>query len=247
MSQTNLTRDQLKTNRTIVPIGELKLWDKNPREVIDSERVMADMRGVQTVPLLVMADGTILGGNTRFQGMQAVGRPEVWVSVVEFDEENGKYIPYINGERDIKEFSSVDDGMKHYALKNNQEYARYLQLELVELALDSQLNLEEYTVRPEDNILVSLKSIMDDSNGVDESAIDETKETENELGDQEDMQGEVQPKSEKKSKVSYTLTYPVELVASTEFADFETWLTNQLDELMLSMLDQFKKVKDAKY
>lgn len=238
MTQTTVSREQLKSNRTMVALSELRLWEDNPREVIDMKRVTQDMRGAQTVPLLVMSDGTILGGNTRYQGMQAVGRKDVWVSVVEFDSENNKFIPYINGERDIKEFATVKDGMKHYALKNNQEYARYLEMEIIELAQGSLLNLDEYTLRTEGDMLMSLEEIMRNSDGT------EVAESEKEAVREESKKTPGEGKTKKASKISFTLTFPVELVKTTETTQFEEWLSSQLDELMTSMLDQFKKEKD---
>lgn len=232
MSDTSISREQLRKNRTVIPLTELHLWEQNPREVMDMERVKQDMKGVQTVPLLVMADGTILGGNSRFQGMVAVGKRDVWVSVVEFDREGDRYSAYINGERDLKTFKSVEDGMKHYALKNNQEYARYLQMEVIELAQGTELNLDDYMLRPESGELLSLKDIMQESEGT-------TAE------DNEEEEKETTTKTDKKLKVSHTLTFPVELVSSTDQVAFEDWLNKQLDELMTSMLDQFKRAKDV--
>jgi len=233
MSNTAISREQLRTNRTMVKLSELHLWEQNPREVIDLKRVTNDMKGLQTVPLLVMSDGTILGGNSRYQGMLAAGKKDVWVSVVEFDAENGKYIPYINGERDIKEFNSISDGMTHYALKNNQEYARYLEDEVIELTQDSMLDFDEYTLRDDSGELLSLKDIM----GVDDSVQEEEKETTEETTDK--------PTAKKDPKITYTITFPMSHLSATDDLGFEEWLKGQMDELMLSMLDQFKKAKDV--
>lgn len=238
-TQTELSREQLKANRTIVPLKELKLWDKNPREVINQDTVINDMKGAQTIPLLVMSDGTILGGNTRYQAMEYLHKPDVWVSVVEFELEAGSYVAYVNGERDNKTFKSIEDGMKHYALKNNQEYARYLDAEVVEIAYGSALDLSDYTFRSEDGVIMTLQDILNDSDGTDPSISVELQD-ESTIKDVET----IQPKEDKKPRIAFKVEFPYELVRATSTNDYETWLNEKMDEMMLSMLDQFKQVKD---
>lgn len=241
MSQTSISREDLKKNRTLVPLGELHLWEQNPREVIDLKRVAEDMQGVQTIPLLVMSDGTILGGNSRYQGMEAASKKQVWVSVIEFQKEGDKVAAYINGERDRKVFETVKDGMTHYALKNNQEYARYLQSELLEITKDTALNLDDYTFRPEDVELLSLKDLVaDTTDTIASPSPDEAVVTE------ESEQPVVKSDNVKKEKISFNINFPIELVATTEQAGFEDWLEGQLEEAMLSLTDQFKRIKDVR-
>lgn len=228
---TEITREQLKSNRTMVPLEELHLWEDNPREVIDETRVINDMRGVQTEPLLVMSDGTILGGNTRFQAMQSVGKKDVWISVIEFAEENGKWFAYINGERDIFDFPREKDAKIYYAFKNNAEYAKNNHMEIVELAHDFQGDLETVDFTDEGGRIVSLKEILAESNG-DEPV-------------SEEVESVVEtPKPVKTPKIKYNMEFDIDLVASTSFGDFEDWLTKKSDDAMLSMLDQFKQIKD---
>jgi hypothetical protein len=238
---TEITREKLKANRTLVDITELTLWDQNPREVIDSNRVIADMRGAQTVPLLVMANGTILGGNTRFQGMQSAGKKEVWVSVIEFASEQGAIVAYINGERDIHEFKSEEDAKRFYALKNNQEYAKYLQLDVVELMMDSSLDLEALTLRVEDGQLVSVKSLLDDSNGeVELTEPDDIEIPESE----ENLQPEFEEQPKKIKDITYMIKFDGVLVPSTTVEQFTEWLYRQFGEVEIVMQNKFKEIKD---
>lgn len=226
---TELTRAKLKENRTLIDIKELKPWDQNPREVLDKERVRKDMQGAQTVPLLVMSDGTILGGNSRYEGMVANKKELVWVSVIEFEEESNYVVAYINGERDMYNFKSVHDAKIHYALKNNAEYAKYLQAEVIEITMDSTLPMDDYVVRNDDNDIVSVKDLLDESNGIEVNSISDT--------------NAVSKENKKDPKISYNVSFDYSLVKSTSLQDFETWLSDKADDMMLTMLDKFSEAK----
>lgn len=233
-TEAEMTREQLRVNRTLVPVEELHLWEDNPREVIDEKKVMNDMMGIQTEPLLVMSDGTILGGNTRFQAMQLIGKKEIWISVIELVEENGKWVAYINGERDIHDFPREKDAKVYYAFKNNADYAKNKYMEVVEIAHDFQGDLKVVEFTAEGGQILSLKDVMNDSNG------DEPEPKEEEYTEPVST---LKP-NKNKPKISFSISFDPDLVKSTSFQDFETWLTGKIDDAMLSMLDQFKQVKD---
>lgn len=70
----------------IRPIDTIKQWEKNPRHIgpEDFERLKAQIKKLGIYkPLLITPDGTILGGNMRYQALLELGQKEVWVSIVE--------------------------------------------------------------------------------------------------------------------------------------------------------------------
>lgn len=164
ISSTLITRDQLKAKRTLVPIEELKPWTKNPRaiEKTDYKRLKERCAGIQFKPLLVMSDGTVLGGNMRLLAYDDLGKKMIWVSIIEFEDYAGGIVAYINGEMDIKEdgtarmFTTIEDGMVHYAITDNEEFGKYVDQELAELIQPLDLNLQDYKVN-----LGALKTLED--------------------------------------------------------------------------------------
>jgi ParB-like chromosome segregation protein Spo0J len=114
------------------PIEKLQLWNKNPRAIKEDrfkELTARLERQGQIKPLLVTADGTVIGGNMRLRAMQAMGIGEVWVSVT-----NAK----------------TDKEMFDLALTDNEEFGYYDKDQLAELALSlelSPLELKSYELQ----------------------------------------------------------------------------------------------------
>jgi hypothetical protein len=106
-------------------------------------------------------------------------------------------------------------------------------MEVVELTLDTALDLESYTFRNEDGKLMTLTELIAESDG--EPVIDEVTE---------ESIDETSPTKADNPKIRFNIDFPYELVRSTSKEDFESWLNDKMDEMMLSMLDQFKKAKD---
>lgn len=101
--------------KTIWPISRLRNWDKNPRAISpsDFERLKAQVSKFgQYKPLLVTADGEVLGGNMRLRAFVEMGVTEVWVSVI--DPKN-------------------DKEKLEYALSDNDRAGYYQDQELAEL------------------------------------------------------------------------------------------------------------------
>lgn len=160
MIGTHLTRAQLKDTRIMLPIAELTPWESNPRaiEKHNFERLRDRVSGTQIKPLLVLhhpdpnLNGIVLGGNMRVRAYKELGRDKVWVSIVEFEKQGDRFYPYINGEQDVdkqglfRSFATIEDGMLHYALIDNEEFGHYVDQELAELIQPSQLELDMYTV-----------------------------------------------------------------------------------------------------
>lgn len=110
-------------DRTTRHISELHLWEQNPRRINerDFDRLKSQVEKLgQYKPLLVMPDGTILGGNMRFRAYQEVGIEDVWVSTVDFVEnETGMWHAVVNGEQKDASFPSKETAMLEYALSDN--------------------------------------------------------------------------------------------------------------------------------
>lgn len=74
-------------------ISSLKGWDKNPRSIKDKDfqrlKRMIEKLG-EFKPLIILEDGTVLGGNMRLRVYKELGWGEAWVSVVEADTEKEK-------------------------------------------------------------------------------------------------------------------------------------------------------------
>lgn len=78
------------TQKEYRKLSTLKNWDKNPRNIKekDFERLKTQIRDLgQYKPLLITADGTVLGGNMRLRAYNALGMDDIWVSVVDAPDE----------------------------------------------------------------------------------------------------------------------------------------------------------------
>lgn len=80
------------------PIASLKGWAENPRVVIDSDlkRLKTQLgwtKGELFKPIIIMEDGTVLGGNQRLRMLKEMGVEKVWVKIVnpKNEEEKIKY------------------------------------------------------------------------------------------------------------------------------------------------------------
>lgn len=78
------------TTGEIWPIDRPILWEDNPRKISkkDFERLKTQIQkhGVYK-PIIVDQQGIIVGGNMRYQALQALGVETVWVSVVQINSE----------------------------------------------------------------------------------------------------------------------------------------------------------------
>ena len=179
-SNTEVTREQLRTKRLIVPLSELTPWDKNPRKISKEkfERLKEDLQSGQFKPLLVTNEGLVVGGNMSYRAMLDLGYKDAWASIIEFADELGKTVVYINGERSSKDFKSKEDAVLHFALVDNQQYGEYDTLELAELALASGIDLEKYHIPT--GQLISLKDIVEEVSPSNEVIEDEPPEASSE-------------------------------------------------------------------
>lgn len=113
--------------RHTMPLSFLRGWDKNPRAIRkDSlERLKRQIKAHgQFKPVIVTADGEVLGGNMRLKAYEALGIADVWVSVVEPKDEAEKV---------------------GIALADNDRAGYYVEDDLAELLLTTEgLKLEDY-------------------------------------------------------------------------------------------------------
>ena len=160
-----LTYADLKQKRLVLPITELVSWDNNPRyiEEEDFEQLKKDI-SEEFKPMLVTPreDGKaiVIGGNMRLKAKLANGDTNAWVSVIDFKQEDQGWTAYVNGERGAMVFKSKEDGMLHYAIKDNESRGNTDIMKMQELGSLSGLNLEEYkiaTLKP-----ITLQALVDE-------------------------------------------------------------------------------------
>lgn len=116
-----------------VPISEVKVWEKNPRniKIKDMERLKKQIQelGVYKPLICVQENGSYitLGGNMRLRALKNMGIQEVEISIVEAKSEAEK----------IK-----------YALSDNDRTGEYMEQELAELVYPhiEKINLKDYKI-----------------------------------------------------------------------------------------------------
>lgn len=129
------------------PIGELHGWKDNPRdiEVKDLERLKKQISLGEYKPILVMTDGTVLGGNMRLKAYKELGIENIWVSEISFKEyPDGRFMSLVNGHPTGKFFDSVDQLMLEYALSDNDRAGYYIDTKLQELIELSPIDMTLY-------------------------------------------------------------------------------------------------------
>jgi ParB-like chromosome segregation protein Spo0J len=113
---------------SIVNISTLRNWDKNPRDIKpeDFERLKRHIQSKGLFkPFIITKDGTVLGGNMRLKACQELGIEDVPVSVVD---------------------AKTDKDKLEYALMDNDRAGYYLEDKLMELAVDSGIELDDFSV-----------------------------------------------------------------------------------------------------
>ncbi len=129
-----------------VPIAEVQLWDKNPRNIktVDFKRLKKQIEelGIYKPLIAVRENGkyTVLGGNMRLRALQEMGIPEIDISIVEADTEARK----------IK-----------YALSDNDRAGEYDEQALTELVYPhiKEIDLKAFKIDLAEP--VSLQSLID--------------------------------------------------------------------------------------
>lgn len=139
------------------PVTELHEWDKNPKDATpENENRLSyqiDVLG-EYKPLLVMKDGTVLGGNRRLKKYKEKGKQEIWTSEIDFVQEGDVWYAVLNGARQNKAFSTKEAGMLEYALSDNDEIGTYNKEKLSSLVQQVTIDSSMYAVSMGTPILV---------------------------------------------------------------------------------------------
>jgi ParB-like chromosome segregation protein Spo0J len=138
-------------------LNELTPWNDNPRTITreDFKRLKRQIQRLGIYkPLLITEDGTILGGNARYQAYKDLGYKEVWVSVVDAPTEAKKL---------------------EYALSDNEQFSSYEEEDLADLLIhaDEDIPIEDYKITIKD---ISLEKLLKQFGPGDEFSSEETKE-----------------------------------------------------------------------
>lgn len=107
-------------------VADLQLWDKNPKDVeaADYERLKRQYELGEHSALLITADGTVLGGNTRLRLYRELKQEDAKVNIIEFVQEKGKTRAIIDGAKAARKFDSEEQAKLEYALSHNGQIGR---------------------------------------------------------------------------------------------------------------------------
>lgn len=128
-------------------ITSLSEWERNPRS-IDAQafkRLKEQLKMGQHSTLLIMPDGTVLGGNMRLRAMKQLAQEEniyhqAKCIVIDFIQEADGWCAVIDGETNrSKYFKTRDDAMMAYSLSHNDRAGFYDSEQLVNI-------LPEYSI-----------------------------------------------------------------------------------------------------
>ena len=165
--------------------ADLREWDKNPRTISPEgfEKLKKQLtKHKQFKPLIITADGVVLGGNMRLKAYRDLGVEELWVSVVDTkSEEEMVEIAFTDNDRAARyEFEDVLAIAEEFPNINWKDYA--VDLQEAPVVLDVQAvhfldtlfdridvnllipNKYSYRQHPEDQIIHLMKSI--EQNGI---------------------------------------------------------------------------------
>jgi len=138
----------LEDNKVLAKISDLKNWENNPRYIKeeDFEQLVLDLENEEIKPMLVLEDGTVLGGNMRLRAYKKTGREKAWVTIISLRDDGELVTAYVNGVADKKKFQSREDAMLHYSTVDNSSYGANDPDKLAELFYKSALPIENYLV-----------------------------------------------------------------------------------------------------
>ena len=156
----------LEDNKVKANINDLKAWVNNPRYIKEDnfEQLVEDTKGQEIKPMLILDDGTVLGGNMRLRAYKKNGKEKVWVTVLSLRDDGTYVTAYVNGEEEETKFESREDAMLHYSTIDNSGYGTNDPDKLAELFYKSGLPIENYLVNMGDpqNISDIVKDISEE-------------------------------------------------------------------------------------
>ena len=118
-------------------VAEMKNWDKNPRGILeeDFKQLLEQLKMGTLKNVLLMPDGTVLGGNMRLRAFREAGIEE-WPAVeVDFKQNEGGLWYAVVSEKEIpdKTYESKEAGMLAYSLVDNSQSGYYETEKLAEM------------------------------------------------------------------------------------------------------------------
>jgi len=140
-----------ENNKILANVSDLKNWEENPRYIKEEnfKQLSVDLENEEIKPMLILDDGTVLGGNMRLKAFKKQNKQKVWVSVITL-KKDGEYVTaYVNGVEDKKKFESIDDAKLHYSTIDNSSYGANDPDKLAEMFYKSALPIENYLVTME--------------------------------------------------------------------------------------------------
>lgn len=166
----------VKDNKLMARIDFLKPWNDNPRYITEDnfEKLKRTLQNKQFKPLLILDDGTVLGGNMRLRAYKDLGVKELWVTIITIRQDGELISSYINGQFDQR-FQSREDALLHYSTIDNSEYGNYDKQKVAELFSYSELPLDEYLVSTQD--LMNMEDILSEFSPPEENKENEEKKT----------------------------------------------------------------------
>jgi hypothetical protein len=138
-----------KNGQRLAKVEDLHPWADNPRQVHkdDAERLKRQFELGEHSTLLVMPDGTTLGGNTRVQLYKTLGKEYAKVVVVDIHEADpGTWVADVDGQRATRTFDTKEQGMLEYALSHNDQIGKYDDVKLAELVHLTPITANTYKV-----------------------------------------------------------------------------------------------------
>jgi len=100
----------MENNKEYWSIEKLREWEKNPRSITkkDFERLKKQIQKLgQYKPLIITADGMVIGGNMRLKAYKELGITNIWVSIVQPKDEN-QMLEYALSDNDRAGFYDSD-------------------------------------------------------------------------------------------------------------------------------------------
>lgn len=150
--------------KTFWELTKLFNWEANPRGVNkkDFERLKNQLKQLgQYKPILITPEGEVLGGNMRLRAYKELGVEKVWVTIVEFKEEEGKWFGFLDGQKQEKAFETLDQAKLEYSLSDNDRIGFYQEDPLLQLISKmDKVNFSDYRV--DLNYPVSIDKLLKD-------------------------------------------------------------------------------------
>jgi len=135
-------------NKIKANVSDLRNWEHNPRYIKeeDFEQLVLDLENEEIKPMIVLDDGTVLGGNMRLRAYRKLGKEKAWVTVISLRNDGELVTAFVNGIENKTKFQSEEDAMLHYSTVDNSAYGANDPDKLAELFYKSALPIENYLV-----------------------------------------------------------------------------------------------------